>query len=168
MKKLLPFPLKLKDLPFAKQIPWQLPLRFVPQPLQLFALHKAANQLFRQQLLDGDLDFLDGPFLRVQVKDLGYDWGVCKRGDQLAFFPGVNGADVVFSGNSRELLLLASRREDADTLFFQRRLSIEGDTELGLEIKNLIDAVDFEQFPVLFNRALELGADLVEQIPEAS
>lgn len=29
---------------------------------------------------------------------------------------------------------------DADTLFFQRRLRISGDTELGLIVKNWLDA----------------------------
>jgi predicted lipid carrier protein YhbT len=147
---------------------WRLPFKLVPQPVQIYALQKAANLLLKEQLDDGDLDFLDGPFLRIQVRDLGYDWGVCKRGDRLMFFPGVEGADVSFSGTSSDLLLLASRREDADTLFFQRRLRIEGDTELGLQIKNLIDAIDLEQFPALFNRALNFGADLVEAAPARS
>lgn len=156
---------KLASLPLIKPLPWRLPLKFVPQPLQLFALQKAANILLKEQLEDGELDFLDGPFLRVQVQDLSYDWGVCKRGMQLAFFPGVEGADVSFSANSSDLVLLASRREDADTLFFQRRLKIEGDTELGLQVKNLIDAIDLEQFPALFNKALEFGADMLEPQP---
>jgi predicted lipid carrier protein YhbT len=33
---------------------------------------------------------------------------------------------------------------DADTLFFDRRLSIEGDTELGLLLKNTLDALDLK------------------------
>ncbi len=32
-------------------------------------------------------------------------------------------------------------------LFFQRRLVIEGDTELGLYVKNLMDAIELEQMP---------------------
>lgn len=41
---------------------------------------------------------------------------------------------------------LARRQEDPDTLFFNRRLSMEGDTELGLVVKNAIDALEL---PVL-------------------
>ena len=37
---------------------------------------------------------------------------------------------------------LLQRQEDPDTLFFNRRLSIEGDTELGLMVKNTLDALD--------------------------
>ena len=43
--------------------------------------------------------------------------------------------DVSFSGNANDLVLIAARKEDPDTLFFQRRLRIEGDTELGLYVK---------------------------------
>jgi hypothetical protein len=38
-------------------------------------------------------------------------------------------------------------QEDPDTLFFSRRLAMEGDTELGLLIKNTLDAIDGALFP---------------------
>ncbi len=34
------------------------------------------------------------------------------------------------------------RKEDSDTLFFNRRLVVEGDTELGLVAKNTLDAIE--------------------------
>jgi predicted lipid carrier protein YhbT len=34
------------------------------------------------------------------------------------------------------------RKEDPDTLFFSRRLLMEGDTELGLLVKNTLDAME--------------------------
>ncbi|HHO69282.1 MAG TPA: hypothetical protein ENK12_09640, partial [Gammaproteobacteria bacterium] len=37
-----------------------------------------------------------------------------------------------------------TRSEDPDTLFFHRRLILEGETETGLYIKNLLDALDFD------------------------
>jgi len=49
--------------------------------------------------------------------------------------------DVTISAGTREFLLLALRKEDPDTLFFDRRLSIEGDTALGLIVKNALDRV---------------------------
>jgi len=49
---------------------------------------------------------------------------------------------VVISAGARDFLRLARREADADTLFFDRRLSIEGDTELGLLLKNTLDALD--------------------------
>ena len=57
-----------------------------------------------------------------------------------------NGAasDVTIRGALEEFWRLATRTEDPDTLFFSRRLSIEGDTETGLHVKNLLDALDYD------------------------
>ncbi|MGU3845410.1 ubiquinone anaerobic biosynthesis accessory factor UbiT, partial [Vibrio diabolicus] len=70
---------------------------------------------------------------------------------------------VSFSCNINDLVLIAGRKEDPDTLFFQRRLSIEGDTELGLEVKNLMDSVDLEQLPKAMQVALNQLADFVQK-----
>ena len=37
-----------------------------------------------------------------------------------------------------------TRREDPDTLFFNRRLCIEGDTATGVHVKNLLDALEYD------------------------
>ena len=42
----------------------------------------------------------------------------------------------------REVVTLAMRKEYPDTLFFSRRLSMQGDTELGLLLKNTLDALE--------------------------
>ena len=54
--------------------------------------------------------------------------------------------DLTISANAQDFLRLAQRQEDPDTLFFNRRLSMEGDTELGLLVKNALDALEL---PVL-------------------
>ena len=41
----------------------------------------------------------------------------------------------------RDYLSLALRREDPDSLFFSRRLVVEGDTALGLVVKNALDSL---------------------------
>ena len=49
------------------------------------------------------------------------------------------------SGCTRSTLHAISQRgEDPDTLFFSRRLVMEGDTELGLLVKNTLDALDMD------------------------
>lgn len=50
--------------------------------------------------------------------------------------------DLAISANLQDFLLLAQRRQDPDTLFFSRRLLMEGDTELGLVVKNALDAIE--------------------------
>jgi predicted lipid carrier protein YhbT len=54
-----------------------------------------------------------------------------------------------FRANLSAFLQLLARQEDPDTLFFNRDLSISGDTELGLLVKNMLDAVEWPQLPRL-------------------
>ena len=51
-------------------------------------------------------------------------------------------ADLTISASAYDFVLLARRQEDPDTLFFSRRLAMEGDTELGLLVKNTMDAIE--------------------------
>ena len=53
-------------------------------------------------------------------------------------------SDVTFTATAQDFARLALRLEDPDTLFFNRRLLIEGDTDLGLMVKNMLDAVELE------------------------
>ena len=52
--------------------------------------------------------------------------------------------DLTISATTRDYLALALREEDPDTLFFSRRLLMEGETDLGLLVKNTLDTVDWE------------------------
>ncbi|MBO0611469.1 ubiquinone anaerobic biosynthesis accessory factor UbiT [Thiothrix fructosivorans] len=65
-------------------------------------------------------------------------------------------ADVTFTATLLDFTRLALRLEDPDTLFFNRRLLIEGDTDLGLRVKNMLDGVEFEtlleSFPSVLGR----------------
>ena len=66
-------------------------------------------------------------------------------------------------GTLTDLLQLASRREDADTLFFQRRLTLTGDVELGLRVRNLLDQLPWERFPLATRILLDRGARFSEE-----
>jgi len=70
--------------------------------------------------------------------------------------------DVSFSATGDDLVLIAGRKQDPDTLFFQRRLKIEGDTELGLEVKNLIDAIDIDQLPSSVHSLVDFSANFLQ------
>jgi predicted lipid carrier protein YhbT len=79
----------------------------------------------------------------VHVRDLGVKLHFSLRAD--GFRAEKNGlADVTFTSTAQDFARLALRLEDPDTLFFNRRLLIEGDTDLGLMVKNMLDAVELE------------------------
>ena len=101
------------------------------------------NHLLRGQPLAARLSEIDGKSVCIHIKDaLSRIYFRIEHGRLLPTSPGR--ADVCISGNIDDFWKLASRREDPDTLFFSRRLCIEGDTETGVHIKNLLDALDYD------------------------
>ena len=65
--------------------------------------------------------------------------------------------DLTISATTRDYLALALREEDPDTLFFSRRLLMEGETDLGLLVKNTLDAVDWDALTARLPAALRHG-----------
>ncbi|MDQ6645877.1 MAG: hypothetical protein M3Y93_01400 [Pseudomonadota bacterium] len=53
---------------------------------------------------------------------------------------------------------MAGRLEDADTLFFQRRLRLTGDTELGLTARNMLDRLPWESIPLALRIVMNRSA----------
>ncbi|WP_409310294.1 SCP2 domain-containing protein [Pectobacterium sp. B1J-3] len=137
------------------------PLKFTPFALQRQVLEQMLHWQFRQALDDGDLAFLEGRWLKIEVRDVGLQWFMTLRDNRLIVSQQET-PDVSFSADANDLILIAARKEDPDTLFFQRRLRIEGDTELGLYVKNLMDAIELETMPPALRIGLVQLANFVE------
>jgi O2-independent ubiquinone biosynthesis accessory factor UbiT len=106
----------------------------------------ALNLGLASQLHSDVKQHLAGKKLRIHVRDARLTFDFTWSGESFsACGPGA-AADLTISAGSYDFFQLAQRREDPDTLFFSRRLSMEGDTELGLVVKNALDALEF---PVL-------------------
>jgi predicted lipid carrier protein YhbT len=132
--------------PLTLPTPLALPGRLVPLWLHSRVLARALNQVLAAQMADGELAMLDGRTLGVVIRDAGVQYRLTLASGRLAAAEGT--PDVVLSGELHAFLLMLARREDPDTLFFQRRLAIEGDTALGLEIKNFLDRLEWETLPL--------------------
>lgn len=137
------------------------PLKFTPFALQRQVLERVLGWQFQQALEEGELAFLEGRWLRVEVRDVNLEWFVTLSDNRLIVSQ-QEVADVSFSAEANDLVLIAARREDPDTLFFQRRLRIEGDTELGLYVKNLMDSIELDAMPSPLRIGLLRLADFVE------
>lgn len=137
-----------------------LPLRLMPAPVQRHLLEPALNLALRVPIERGDLDFLDQRRLRLRVTDAGCAWRFSLRDGHLVVLADGE-AEVSIRGDLAAFATLAGRKVDPDTLFFQRRLLIEGDTELGLAIKNLLDSLDPEELPAALDWMLQRGARLL-------
>ena len=117
-------------------------VRRLPAAPPSLAFSAVANRLLWPALKSLDWQALLDRRYAIRVKDLGLTlrFTVTQRG----FVPDSGAPDLTISASASDFLLLLSRREDPDTLFFSRRLVSEGDTELGLSVKNLLDALDPE------------------------
>jgi predicted lipid carrier protein YhbT/chorismate mutase len=144
---------------------WAVALRACPPSLQRRLLERAMARVLAVPLQAGALAFLQGRRLGIEVADLSLRWVVTLDGDRLRAIDAEPEASV--RGSAVDLLLLAGRLEDADTLFFQRRLVLTGDTELGLTARNLLDRLPWEQVPLALRIALNRGARLARAAREA-
>ena len=137
------------------------PVKLAPFALKRQVLEQVLGWQFRQALAEGELEFLEGRWLSIHVRDIGLLWYTSVVDGRLVVSQQAD-ADVSFSADASDLLMIAARKQDPDTLFFQRRLVIEGDTEPGLYVKNLMDAIELEQMPKALRVMLLQLADFVE------
>jgi predicted lipid carrier protein YhbT len=93
--------------------------------------------------LAGDVTpLLRGKKLRLRVTDTQWAFDFAWKNGRFVASQNTGEADLTISASAYDFVLLARRLEDPDTLFFNRRLSMEGDTELGLLVKNTMDAIE--------------------------
>jgi predicted lipid carrier protein YhbT len=111
-----------------------------------FLLVTALNQVLAKQLPADVRQYLLGKKLRIHVREARLTFDFTCTGVLFVASKKQDATDLTISASAQDFLRLAQRQEDPDTLFFNRRLSMEGDTELGLIVKNSIDALEL---PVL-------------------
>lgn len=96
--------------------------------------------------------------LRIQVRDARIAFDFTWQSGAFAARPRFSDPpELTIAASAADFLALARREQDPDTLFFSRRLSMEGDTELGLMVKNSLDAMEL---PVFDPRQLRLPPPL--------
>jgi O2-independent ubiquinone biosynthesis accessory factor UbiT len=145
---------------------WAPLLRALPE-VQARLLMVSLQQALAAALSSGLLDAIGGRRIGVAVVDLDVGWSVLVHAGRLEVAPGLASAEATVHGSATDLLLLASRLEDADTLFFQRRLKLTGDIELGLTARNLLDQLSWESIPLAARIALNRAARLARDAREA-
>lgn len=108
------------------------------------ALNLALGRIIQPDLLEP----LHGKLISIRVTDVGVSFFfsinatgfvACKEGKT---------PDLTISASAYDFIMLGTRKEDPDTLFFSRRLVVEGDTELGLIAKNTLDAVELPKLNI--------------------
>lgn len=144
--------------------PLRLPAALIPPRIHARIAVGLLTRVFGAALREGELDFLEGHSVQVEALDGGIRFAFGMENGHLVTRPTEGPHDLILRGQVYDFLLLASRREDADTLFFQRRLKMEGSTDLGLEVKNFLDAFDLTDLP--FHQQLIGGLNGVSRVYE--
>jgi predicted lipid carrier protein YhbT len=106
-----------------------------------FVLAQALNRLLLPRLPADARTALSGRAVEVRVSDLGIRvrLQLGERGFAIAPRGAAEALRIVAPAAS--YLRLLRGEEDADRLFFERALVMEGDTEMGLVLKNTLDAI---------------------------
>ncbi len=113
----------------------------LPSTPPSFVAAQILDQLLLPRLPADARAALQGHTVALTVTDLGL---------RVRLRIGPNGFEAAGDGTPAALTILATAegflclargQEDPDRLFFERRLMMEGDTELGLVLKNTLDAI---------------------------
>ncbi|HUW49928.1 MAG TPA: SCP2 sterol-binding domain-containing protein [Sulfuricella sp.] len=120
------------------------------------ALNMALGRIIKPELLEP----LHGKLVSIRVIDaeIGFFFTINSTG--FVACKADKTPDLTISATAHDFLMLGMRKEDPDTLFFSRRLVVEGDTELGLIAKNTLDAVELPKLDFSFL----LPGKLVEKV----
>jgi predicted lipid carrier protein YhbT len=143
------------------------PLRLLPPAILQRAMTRLVGRVLAGPLAAGTLDPLAGRAVAIEVTDLDLRLVACIGDRRVELQVPGEVAHVTVRGTVTDLLLLASRLEDADTLFFHRRLQLVGNVELGLTVRNLLDQLPWEDVPLGLRIALNRSARWARTAREA-
>lgn len=116
-------------------------------------LATALNAVLASQLPEDVKQLMAGRKFRIHVRDARLSFDFSWNGTRFTPLSRQAQPDLTISASGPDFLRIARRQEDPDTLFFNRRLAMEGDTELGLIVKNTLDALELPVFdPARFLR----------------
>ena len=128
--------------------------RRLPRLPASIAFATGLNLTLRRKFPADVLERLEGHTFAIVVEDAGMELLFRVRGRR--FVPVARAAEPVlrFRAVAWDYAALAAREADPDTLFFNRRLVVEGDTEIALLVKNTLDTIDIPRTRGLLRRAM--------------
>lgn len=126
----------------------------LPRMPASIAFAAGLNLTLRRKFPADVLKRLEGHTFAIVVEDAGVELRFRVR--ERRFVPVANGSEPLlrFRAVAWDFAALAAREADPDTLFFNRRLVVEGDTEIALLVKNTLDTIDIPRTRGLLRRVM--------------
>ena len=132
--------------PFILPKPVSDVLSVLPRYPQTLLFVQAVNLAMGKTMRSEVMQPLHGKLITIRLSDAGVAYHFTLNPKGLVACRRIREPDLTISASAYDFLMLALRKEDPDTLFFSRRLCMEGDTELGLLVKNTLDALELPPF----------------------
>jgi len=132
---------------------------FVPLKINQLIIERVLNSIFIEQITDGEFDFLQDHLLQIEIIDARLFLGISAKNGKICcthLSSTSCPSDATLSINSIDSIRLIEQKIDPDTLFFQRKLRIKGNTELAHHAKNTIDTIDLKTIPEFFLKLIDL------------
>lgn len=120
------------------------------------ALASALNLFLRRKLPAELFERLAGREVEIAVSKPAFRASFGVRGRHFVPVRPSGEPYLRFRASARDFAAIAAREADADTLFFNRRLVVEGDTEVALLVKNTLDAIEAPRARAVLRRAFRL------------
>ncbi len=136
----------MSNQPFLLPKPISDILSVLPKYPQTLLFVQAVNLAVGGALRSEVMQPLQDKLISIRVTDAGVAYHFTLTPKGLVACRRIREPDLTISASAYDFLMLALRKEDPDTLFFSRRLCMEGDTELGLLVKNTLDALELPPF----------------------
>lgn len=116
-------------------------VRRLPVAPPSFVAARLLDRFLLPRLDAGQRQALSGHVVEVELAELGARVRLILGAGGFAVAPAGGAPTLLVKAQADALWLLVRGESDADRLFFERRLVIEGDTEYGLILKNTLDAI---------------------------
>ena len=121
----------------------KVPLKVMPLWMEATALGVFIDKVLRDNpRLKKRFSELEGKLFLFEATDVKKAFHLSIKEGNVKVIPHVaKKADVVMKGEFKTLSGLLLGKEDADTVFFSRKLQISGDTAAALHLKNILNSI---------------------------
>lgn len=116
-------------------------VRRLPTQPPSFVAARVLDQLLWPRLDEGARAALAGRTVEVEVVELGVRVRLQLGPRGFVVAPSAQPVALTVRATANALWRLVRGEDDADRLFFERALVMEGDTEYGVALKNVLDAI---------------------------
>jgi predicted lipid carrier protein YhbT len=136
------------------------PLRAVasrlPRHSSAVAFATVLNLTLRRKFPPDVLERLEGHAFSIAVDDAGFEIAFLVRHGRFVATRTPQEPLLRFRASAWDYAQLVAQNADPDTLFFNRRLLMEGDTEIALLVKNTLDTIEIPRTRRVLKRLLGL------------